>query len=204
MLELCVGTANRGKQRELVELLADWPCRLTLPQDLGLDLDVEETGRTFAENAAQKALAYAEAAGMPTLADDSGLEVDALGGAPGVYSARYAGPGASDEDRYRKLLAALAETPPERRTARFRCAVAIARPEGQVEIAEGKCEGTITFGPRGEHGFGYDPVFYVPAFDRTMAELPAETKNRVSHRARALQAARPLLDGLCHDAGGEA
>ncbi|MBN1640714.1 MAG: XTP/dITP diphosphatase [Anaerolineae bacterium] len=200
MLTLCLGTTNRGKQRELVDLLGDWEGQIVCPQDLGLELDVEESGRTFAENAAHKALAYARAAGMPALADDSGLEVDALGGAPGVLSARYAGPGASDEDRYRKLLAALAETPSERRTARFRCAVAIAHPGGQVEIAEGTCEGVIASAPRGDGGFGYDPVFYIPPLDRTMAELPAEVKNQISHRARAMQAARPLLDRLRDDA----
>ena len=201
MLKLCLGTTNRGKQRELVELLGDWTGEIVFPQDLGLTLDVEETGQTFAENATQKALAYARAAGMPALADDSGLEVDALDGAPGIYSARYAGPGASDEERYRKLLAALAGTPPEARTARFRCAVAVAQPGGQVVVAEGKCEGVIAFAPRGENGFGYDPVFYMPSLDQTMAELSAETKNRISHRARAIQAARPLLDELC--AAGE-
>ena len=199
MLRLCVGTTNRGKQREFVELLGDWEGEIVFPQDLGLTLDVKETGQTFAEIAAQKALAFAQAAGMPALADDSGLEVDALGGAPGIYTARYAGPGASDEDRYRKLLAALAETPQEARTARFRCAIAVAQPGGDVAIAEGTCEGVIAFAPRGENGFGYDPVFYLPAYGQTMAELPAQVKNRISHRARALQAARPLLDGL-HDA----
>jgi XTP/dITP diphosphohydrolase len=196
MTKLCVGTTNRGKQRELRELLGDWPGEIVFPQQLGLALEVKETGQTFAENAAQKARAYARAAGMPALADDSGLEVDALGGAPGIRSARYAGPGASDEDRVRKLLAELEGVPPERRTARFRCAVAIARPNGGVSIADGTCEGQIAFAPRGENGFGYDPVFVVSGRGVTMAELPAEAKNQISHRARALRAARPLLDAL--------
>ncbi len=196
MTKLCLGTTNRGKQREVLELLGDWPGEIVLPQELGLALDVAETGATFAEIAAQKARAYARAAGMPALADDSGLEVDALGGAPGIHTARFAGPGASDEDRYRKLLAELGDTPPEERTARFRCAVAIAHPDGRTAIAEGTCEGRIAFEPRGEHGFGYDPVFLLPERQQTMAELPSEVKNRISHRARALRAARPLLDAL--------
>jgi XTP/dITP diphosphohydrolase len=201
MAKLCLGTTNSGKQREFLELLADWPGEIVLPQELGLALDVAETGATFAEIAAQKARAYARAAGMPTLADDSGLEVDALGGAPGIHTARYAGPGASDEDRYRKLLAELGDTPPQERTARFRCAVAIAGPDGTVRIAEGTCEGRIAVQPCGEHGFGYDPVFLLPERQQTMAELPAEIKNRISHRARALHAARPFLDALL-DRGG--
>jgi XTP/dITP diphosphohydrolase len=196
MVRLCVATTNRGKQRELVELLADWPGEIVFPQDIGVDIEVQETGASFAEIAAQKALAYARAAGLPALADDSGLEVDALDGAPGIYTARYAGPGASDEDRYCKLLSDLGDTPSEQRTARFRCAVALAYPDGRVGTAEAKCEGVIAFGPSGENGFGYDPVFYLPEWDCTMAQLPSETKNQISHRARAFQAARPLLDAL--------
>jgi XTP/dITP diphosphohydrolase len=203
MTRLCIGTTNRGKQRELLELLGDWPGEIVFPQQLGLALEVAETGQTFAENAAQKARAYARAAGMPALADDSGLEVDALGGAPGVQSARYAGPGASDEDRYRKLLAELEGVPLERRTARFRCAVAVAHPDGRVAIAEGTCEGRIAFAPRGRNGFGYDPVFLVSGRGMTMAELPPEIKNQISHRARALRAARPLLDALLEAEEGQ-
>jgi XTP/dITP diphosphohydrolase len=196
MIRLCIATTNRGKQREFVELLRDWPGEIVFPQDIDLDIEVEETGHSFAEIAAHKALAYARAAGMPALADDSGLQVDALDGAPGIYSARYAGPGADDEDRYRKLLAELGDTPIERRAARFCCAVAIAYPDGRVGVAEGTCEGTITLEPHGENGFGYDPIFYLPELGCTMAQLPAETKNRLSHRARAFQAARPLLEAL--------
>jgi len=203
MAKLCVGTTNRGKQRELRELLGDWPGEIVFPQQLGLALEVKETGQTFAENAAQKARAYARAAGMSALADDSGLEVDALGGAPGIRSARYAGPGASDEDRVRKLLAELEGVPLDRRTARFRCAVAIARSDGRVSIADGTCEGRIAFAPRGENGFGYDPVFVVSGRGLTMAELPAKVKNQISHRARALRAARPLLDALLDAGGGQ-
>lgn len=196
MAKLCLATTNRGKQRELRQLLAGWPGEIVTPQDLGLKLEVEESGASFAQNAAQKALAYARAAGLPALADDSGLEVDALGGEPGIYSARYAGPGAGDAQRYQKLLRALGDTPPASRTARFRCAVAIAYPDGRVGTAEGACEGQIAFAPRGDNGFGYDPVFYMPEWGQTMAELPAEIKNRISHRARAIAAARPLLNAL--------
>jgi XTP/dITP diphosphohydrolase len=202
MTRICVATTNRGKQRELVELLADWRGEIVFPQDLGIEIEIEETGQTFAENAALKAVAYARAAGLPALADDSGLEVDALGGAPGIYTARYAGPGASDEERYCKLLDALKDIPFDRRGARFRCAVAIAHPNGRVDTAEGRCEGVIAFAPRGENGFGYDPVFYLPERDCTMAQLPSETKNQISHRATALRAARPLLDALLVAPGG--
>jgi len=196
VIKLLVATNNRGKVREYAELLDDLPVRLTFPAQEGLSLEVDETGETFAENAILKARAFAEASGLLTLADDSGLEVDALDGAPGVRSARYAGPGASDEDRYRLLLRRLAGVPAEGRTARFRCVVALATPEGEVQTAEGRCEGVIGFEPRGTHGFGYDPVFYMPDRGRTMAELLPEVKNRISHRARAARAAMPILRRL--------
>jgi XTP/dITP diphosphohydrolase len=196
LIELCIATSNRGKQEEFLELLADWPGEIRFPQDLGLEVDVAETGSSFAEIAVQKAMAYARLCGLPTLADDSGLEVDALDGAPGIYTARYAGPGASDQDRYAKLLEALKDVPWAQRTARFRCAVALVHPDGEAKVAEGTCEGVIAFAPQGEHGFGYDPVFYLPDLGCTMAQLPSDTKNRLSHRARAIQAARPMLDGL--------
>jgi len=195
--KLLVATNNPGKVRELEKLLADLPVEIIFPAQEGLALDVEETGETFAENACLKAQTYAQASGLLTLADDSGLEVDALGGAPGVRSARYAGPGASDEDRYRKLLAVLSKVPEAQRTARFRCVVALARPDGTVSTADGTCEGQIGFEPRGEYGFGYDPVFLVDGYEgQTLAELPPDLKNEISHRARAVQAARPLLELL--------
>ena len=200
VIKLCVATNNPGKQRELCELLAGWPIETVTPQDLGLEIQVEEKGSSFAEIAALKARAYAVASQILSLADDSGLEVDALGGAPGVYTARYAGPGASDQERYRKLLAALGDLPAAQRTARFRCAVAIARPDGETAVAEGTCEGVIAFAPCGDQGFGYDPIFYLPEHECTMAQLPPELKNQISHRARAIQAARPLLDALLRDA----
>jgi XTP/dITP diphosphohydrolase len=196
LAKICIATSNRGKQLEFVELLADWPGEIVFPQDIDLTLDVQETGASFAEIAVQKALTYAQASGLPALADDSGLVVDALDGAPGIYTARYAGPGASDQDRYYKLLATLGELAFERRTARFCCAVALAYPDGNVAVAEGTCEGIIAFAPKGEGGFGYDPIFYLPDFGCTMAELGPEIKNQISHRARAIQAARPLLDAL--------
>jgi len=191
--KLLIATHNPGKAREYRELLANLPIEVTYLDAEGITLAVAETGATFAENAQQKALAYAREAGLWTWADDSGLEVDALDGAPGVHSARYAGPGASDADRYRKLLDALAGVPWDQRTARFRCVVALATPEGVIRTAAGKCEGIIAFGPAGEHGFGYDPVFYMPEQAATLAQLPPETKNRISHRGRAARAAAELL-----------
>ncbi len=194
--KLLVATHNQGKVREYRALLGDLPLDVTYLDAEGITVDVEETGTTFAENAILKARFYAGFSGLWTWADDSGLVVDALGGAPGVYSARYAGPGASDADRYRKLLAALAAVPWAERTARFCCTVALARPAaagGLVETADGACEGVIAFGPAGDNGFGYDPVFYMPEHGATMAQLDAEVKNRISHRARAAEAAVPLL-----------
>lgn len=199
MGKLLIATNNPGKLREYEELLdgAALPIELTYPAQEGMALDVVESGETFEENAVLKARAYASASGLPTLADDSGLEVDALGGAPGVRSARYAGPGTSDADRYRKLLAALDDVPPAGRSARFRCVIAVALPGGRLEMAEGRCQGHIGYEPRGEHGFGYDPVFLVDGTGgKTMAELPPEVKNRISHRARAFEAAVPILKKL--------
>ncbi len=195
MTKLLIATNNAGKVREYEALLKDLPgVRITFPAQEGLALDVLESGETFEENARLKALAYARASGLPTLADDSGLEVDALGGAPGVRSARYAGQGASDVDRYRKLLAELASVPATQRSARFRCVVALALPQGGVHTAEGTCEGEIGFVPRGEFGFGYDPIFIVEGHgSRTLAELDPNVKNRISHRARAIQGMLPHL-----------
>jgi len=192
-MKLLIATNNPGKVREYQELLSDLPMEITYLEREGITLEVEERGTSFLENAVLKARRYAQASGLLTLADDSGLEVDILGGEPGVRSSRYAGPGATDADRVQVLLAKLRDVPWEQRQARFRCVVAIATPDGQVQTAEGECRGIIAFEPRGTHGFGYDPVFYMPEFDATMAELPPEVKNRVSHRARAVRAARPLL-----------
>lgn len=196
MAKLLVATNNPGKVREYEALLKGLPLTLTYPAQEGIDIEVEETGRTFAENARLKAVAYARASGLLTLADDSGLEVDALGGEPGTRSARYAGQGASDEDRYRLLLSKLEGVPWEQRMARFRCVIAVATPQGEVHTAEGTCEGVIAFEPKGEHGFGYDPVFYVPEHGQTMAELEPEVKNRISHRARAAEGMQRILQEL--------
>ncbi len=199
MTTLLIATNNRGKVREYEDLLDGLalPVLVTYPAREGLSLDVEESGETFAENARIKALAYARASGMLTLADDSGLEVDALGGAPGVRSARYAGPGASDVDRYLKLLAALEGVPDAQRTARFRCVIAMVSAEGTVLTAGGACEGKIGLVPRGDHGFGYDPVFVVAGHSgQTMAELDPAVKNQISHRARAWMSAIPFLAQL--------
>jgi XTP/dITP diphosphohydrolase len=196
MIKLLVATNNPGKVREYQALLKGLPLTLTYPAQEGIDIEVEETGSTFAQNARLKATAYARTSGLLTLADDSGLEVDALGGEPGTRSARYAGQGASDEDRYRLLLSKLEGVPWQQRTARFRCVIAVARPQGEVHTAQGTCEGVIAFEPRGEHGFGYDPVFYVPEHGQTMAELEPEVKNRISHRARAAEGARRILQEL--------
>jgi XTP/dITP diphosphohydrolase len=194
LTRLLIATNNPGKIREYQELLAGLPVEVTFPAHEGLVLEVEESGDTFEENARIKAAAYAQASGLPTLADDSGLEVDALDGAPGVRSARYGGPGANDSDRYRKLLAALKDVPAGQRSARFRCTVALVLSDGAIHTADGACEGEIGFAPRGRHGFGYDPVFIVDGYaGMTMAELLDDEKNRISHRARAMMAMRPLL-----------
>jgi len=195
-MKLLIATNNPGKLREYKELLAGLPLTLTTPAQEGVSIEVKETGNTFKENAIIKATAYARASGLVTLADDSGLEVDALGGEPGVRSARYAGEGASDEDRYRLLLSRLEGVPWEKRTARFRCVIAIATPTGEVYTVEGKCEGLIAMKPVGTHGFGYDPVFYLPRLGLTMAQVPLSVKNRLSHRAQAARRAREILDQL--------
>lgn len=199
-MRLLVATHNRGKAAEFAELLRELPVELVSLADLGLDLVVDETGSTFAENALLKARAFAEATGLVTMADDSGLEVDALGGAPGVYSARYGGAGASDGERSIRLLDALADVCKPKRTARFRCVIALAWPDGRRALTEGTIEGEIAFSPRGAHGFGYDPVFYLPERCCTMAELPPETKNKISHRAVAARAMAALLE-RCLEAG---
>ncbi len=193
---LLVATRNRGKQAEFRLLLQDLPVALLFPQDVGLDLEVAEEGETYAQNATLKARAWAEATGRLTLADDSGLEVDALDGAPGVFSARFAPfPRATDADRRRYLLERL-QGHPRPWTARFRCVVAVAVPQGAIHLAEGVCPGEIIPQERGHHGFGYDPIFYLPELGRTMAELPLAVKNRLSHRGRAVQAALPILRRL--------
>lgn len=194
MRTLLLATTNEHKLNEFRTIFQDLPLTLLSPRDVRLALDVEETGTTFAENALLKAHAYARAANMLALADDSGLEIDALGGAPGVYSARFAGRETSYAERFRLILARLRAVPSSQRTARFRCALALAEPSGYARVVEGTIEGLIAENPRGENGFGYDPIFLVPEAGRTTAEMSPEEKNRISHRGRAAAAARRLLE----------
>jgi XTP/dITP diphosphohydrolase len=191
--KLLLATRNPGKMRELQSLLSGCPFEVTSLAEEEVDLDVEETGASFEENAVIKARAYGTATGLLTLADDSGLEVDALGGAPGVTSARYGGPGLSDEQRVSLLLENLKDVEWEHRSGRFRCVIALALPTGETKTVEGAVEGVIQRQPRGQNGFGYDPVFYVPQLGRTTAELSMEEKNRISHRAQAARKAALLL-----------
>lgn len=172
------------------------PYQIVTPRELGLSLEVPETGETLEENAWIKARAYAGAGNLVTLADDSGLEVDALGGAPGVRSKRFAGEDASDAERINLLLEKLKNVEWEKRTARFRCVMAIADLKDKIHLVEGECPGFIAFKPRGEGGFGYDPIFYLPEVNKTMAELSPEVKNQVSHRAKAAQKARVILNEI--------
>ncbi len=194
MHTLLLATSNPHKLKEFRAIFSDLPLRLLSLNDLQLDIDIEETGATFAENAELKARTYAQASGILTIADDSGLEIDALGGFPGVQSARYLGRETSYEERFRQILEQLKGLPMEQRTARFRCAIALAEPSGYSRVVEGVIEGVIANSPRGEQGFGYDPIFFLPELGKTFAELAPEHKNRISHRARAAQSARKLLE----------
>ncbi len=196
MAKLLLATGNRAKLNELKSLLQSLPCELVTPAEVGISTDVDETGGSLEENAGLKATAAATSSRLLAVADDSGLEVEALGGEPGVLSARYAGAGASDVERTSYLLSRLEGVPWEKRWARFRCVIAIATPDGQVRLYSGDCPGVITLEPRGERGFGYDPVFYLPQLGRTMAQLPLEEKNRLSHRGQAARKALPLLKRL--------
>jgi XTP/dITP diphosphohydrolase len=195
-MQLLIATHNRGKLREYTELLAGLPFELLTLDDVGIREDVEENGATFVENARLKAQDYARKSELLTLADDSGLEVEALGGEPGVHSKRYAGGDKSDAERNQFLLGKLREVPREKRGARFRCAIAIADPQGHTWTSEGVCEGEIAFEARGEFGFGYDPLFILREGGVRMAELPTAEKNRVSHRARAAKGARVILSKM--------
>jgi XTP/dITP diphosphohydrolase len=191
--KLLIATNNPDKVRELRTLLRGLPYEFVTPAEISLKLDVEETGATMEENARLKATAFASRSGLLSLADDSGLEVDALDGEPGRYSSRFAGVGASDTDRINRLLELMHDVPYEKRTAVFRCILALASPDGQVAYFEGEVPGLITFEPKGKEGFGYDPVFCLPEMNKTMAELTLEEKNRISHRARAVQKMLHLL-----------
>ena len=191
--KVLIATTNPGKLKEFRTLLVDMPLQFVTPTDIQLELNVPEDGTTYAQNATKKALAYARVSGLISLADDSGLEVDVLGGAPGLYSARYlAKRGAKDADRRAYLLQNLRDKP-QPWLARFRCCIAIAVPGGGVQLAEGDCAGEVIPEERGTGGFGYDPIFFIPEAGLTMAELNLEQKNRLSHRARAVGHAKPYL-----------
>jgi XTP/dITP diphosphohydrolase len=197
---LLVATHNQGKVKEYAEMLSDLDINWQSLDDIGLTQEVEESGATFLENALLKAAGYAREAGCLTLADDSGLVVDALDGAPGVTTARYGGPELSSRERYEYLLSNLRGVPSEERTARFVCIIALSDAGGNIlATAEGRIEGTIAEGPAGDGGFGYDPVFYVPQTGRTMAELPPQTKHTLSHRGNALRAIEPQLRAVLAD-----
>ena len=185
-MKLVLASKNRHKLTEMQTILGELGLEVVLESEVGVDVDVEETGTTFEENALLKAKAVMEASGMAAIADDSGLEVDALNGAPGVYSARY-GNKNSDAERTAFLLENMRDVPAEQRTARFVSAIACALPDGRVVAARGTCEGTILFETRGDNGFGYDPVFYVPELGMTFAEADGAQKNAISHRGNALK-----------------
>lgn len=192
--KLLVATGNRGKLSEIREILSD--VQVLGLSDLGIKADIEETGNTFAENACIKAHEISKLTGLPVLADDSGLEVEALNGRPGVYSARFAGDHATDDDNVKKLLNELKDVPQQKRSARFACAMCLIFPDGRkIEAFGVSCSGIILDSKRGDNGFGYDPVFFAPEFGKTFAEMTSEEKNKVSHRKAALAALSEKLKG---------
>ena len=194
--KLLLATNNKAKVREYRSLLQDLPFELVTLSEQGITSVVSEVGGSLEENAELKAQALSAESRLVALADDSGLEVDVLGGEPGPLSARYAGEGASDRERISYLLARLKGIPWEKRSARFRCVIAIATPEGRIELCSGDCRGLITFEPRGKEGFGYDPIFYFPGLDKAFAELSFDDKNRVSHRGKAAREVPSVLARL--------
>ncbi|MFC1954089.1 XTP/dITP diphosphatase [Chloroflexota bacterium] len=191
--KLLLATNNQAKVREYRSLLQNLPLELVTLAERGISTVVDEVGGSFEENARLKATLLAAESQLVALADDSGLEVDALDGEPGRLSARYAGEDASDKDRINYLLSRLGNVPWQKRSARFRCVITVATPGGEVEFCSGECRGTITLEPKGEEGFGYDPIFYLPELDKTMAELPLEIKNQVSHRGQAARKVYQVL-----------
>jgi len=195
-MKLVLATNNKGKVREMSEMLAAHGIEVLSLNEFPQVGDIQEDGRTFKENAVKKATVTAGMTGLTALADDSGLEVDYLDGAPGVFSARFAGEEKSDRANNEKLLRLLTGVPPDKRTARFQCVIAIARPGGLVHTVQGTCEGVIAGEPRGDMGFGYDPLFYLPQYGKTFAELDLPLKNKISHRGKALAQALEYLSGL--------
>ncbi|MBI3990334.1 MAG: RdgB/HAM1 family non-canonical purine NTP pyrophosphatase [candidate division NC10 bacterium] len=200
-MDLVIATGNEGKFEEIAGVLADLGLRLLPFWCLSIGSLPTEDGQTFEENAARKARAAADLTGKVALADDSGLEIEALGGMPGIHSARFAGEWADDEERNRCILELLKGVPSERRGARFRCVIAIAEPGGRLYLTTGICQGMIAPSPRGDHGFGYDPIFYLPEHGGTMAELGLALKNQISHRAQALAKAKEILKSLINSRG---
>jgi XTP/dITP diphosphohydrolase len=203
MKKLLIATNNKGKVKELQDLLKDTGIDLITPAQINFDLDVVEDGQTYAENATKKAVAFAQGSGLMSLADDSGLEVDALGGAPGLYSARYGssnGEKLSDKDRRDYLIKNLKDKP-RPWIARFHATIAVATPDGETHLTEGFCEGEIIPEERGTGGFGYDPIFLLTELGKTMAELSMEEKNRLSHRAKAVMKTMPVLEVLFSKSG---
>ena len=196
MPKLLLATSNQGKTKEYRFLLDGLGYQITTLAEEGITEVVIESGSNYEQNARLKAISYAKLSQLTTLADDSGLEVDALNGKPGVKSARFAGVTATDAEKVSLLLTKLNGVPWEKRTARFKCVIAIASPEGQFEVCYGECQGMIVLEAKGENGFGYDPIFFLPEIGKTMAELPLELKNQISHRARASQKARQVLQQL--------
>ncbi len=186
MERLIVATKNKGKIIEIKQVLSGLQLDVISMNEAGIDIDVVEDGSTFEENSLKKALEISKVSNSMVLADDSGLEVDFLDGAPGIYSARFAGPEASDADKNKKLLEMLKDVPFEKRTARFVCAIAVVFPDGRDFVVRGTCEGFIDFECKGSNGFGYDPLFFIQQFDKTMAEIDSDLKNKISHRAKAL------------------
>ena len=200
MPRLLIATNNPGKVAEFRRLLDGCGWELVTPAQLDLKLPDDEPGETYEENAKIKALNGARASGLPALADDSGLEIDALDGGPGARSARFLGEDAAYEERFARILGEMAGLPSEKRWARFRCVIAVAEPGSEaVKLCHGEVQGLIVFEPRGEQGFGYDPIFYLPQHARTMAELPSRMKDLISHRGRAAMRARPLLKEMLHE-----
>ena len=194
--KILVATRNKGKMTELVKLLRPLEITLVSLNDLLIEEEIEETGKTFAENAIVKAERYGELGGLPTIADDSGIEVDALGGAPGIYSARYGGEGFTDLDRNNLLLKNVKKIPDSRLTARFRCVVALWIPGNKTVTFEGKMEGMIRRFPSGNNGFGYDPIFFYKPMKKTLADITSEEKEKISHRGYAVRMAREYLSKL--------
>lgn len=191
---LIAATKNKGKLEEIAQILAQFPYNVVSMAQAGIKEDIEETGTSFEENALIKAMSVWKITGETVLADDSGLEVDYLDGAPGVHSARYAGAGATDEDKNNKLLDALSGVPADKRTARFVCAIAVVFPDGRNVVTRGTCEGMITFNAKGDCGFGYDPLFYISEYGLTLAQMGSEIKNELSHRGKALRKLVEILE----------